>query len=417
MQSLLVSEDNPMNMTKSLMIIIALTLSVLIISSCNGKDNLTIATPTIIVSPITDNRITPSPAELSPTPVKSILPTSVPTVSSLRTEMPVAKATSITKSLSTPIIAIPASTASTLLYESYESLTSWGKKGTGNGEFLSPCSIAVDSDTYVYVADCDNNRIQKFDSYGNFITKWGSKGKEKGQFTPVGIAVSPEGHVFIADNYYNRIQIFDSSGQFINMWRDEGISEEICGRINIHELAVDFDENVYIPDTENGNSIHKFDSNGKFIKEFLSRIFLSVSFSYGRIVIDQEGYIYVVHSSHSSDGSAFNNASHDFCIQKFDSTGKFVREWGSEGNKDGQFSSIVGLAIDSKGYIYTADPAAQRIQKFDSSGNFITRWGSEKPGDGKFKPTGIAVDSEGNVYTVDRSNNCIQKVRLKSDFN
>ena len=42
----------------------------------------------------------------------------------------------------------------------------------------------------MYVVDIDNDRIQKFDSNGNFITKWGSKGTGDGEFkTPIGIAV------------------------------------------------------------------------------------------------------------------------------------------------------------------------------------------------------------------------------------
>ena len=34
----------------------------------------------------------------------------------------------------------------------------------------------------VYVADTYNHRIKKFDSNGNFITKWGRKGTGDGQF-------------------------------------------------------------------------------------------------------------------------------------------------------------------------------------------------------------------------------------------
>ena len=41
---------------------------------------------------------------------------------------------------------------------------------------ICPKGIATDSSGNVYVADMDNNRIQKFDSNGNFITKWGSHG-------------------------------------------------------------------------------------------------------------------------------------------------------------------------------------------------------------------------------------------------
>jgi DNA-binding beta-propeller fold protein YncE len=40
------------------------------------------------------------------------------------------------------------------------------------------------------VADTSNNRIQKFDANGNFLTKWGSDGWKAGQFSyPYGIAI------------------------------------------------------------------------------------------------------------------------------------------------------------------------------------------------------------------------------------
>ena len=54
----------------------------------------------------------------------------------------------------------------------------------------------------VYVADSSNNRIQKFDSNGNFITKWGTEGTGDGQFSnPDGIAVDSSGNVYVADTW------------------------------------------------------------------------------------------------------------------------------------------------------------------------------------------------------------------------
>jgi len=41
-------------------------------------------------------------------------------------------------------------------------ISSFGKYGTGNGEFKHPRSIAVDYDGNIYVADTGNHRIQKF---------------------------------------------------------------------------------------------------------------------------------------------------------------------------------------------------------------------------------------------------------------
>ena len=53
-------------------------------------------------------------------------------------------------------------------------ITSWGSTGIGDSDFISPGGLTVDSANKVYVGDYgENYRIQKFDSNGKFITKWG----------------------------------------------------------------------------------------------------------------------------------------------------------------------------------------------------------------------------------------------------
>jgi tripartite motif-containing protein 71 len=55
--------------------------------------------------------------------------------------------------------------------------------------------------------------LQKFDSNGNFLTKWGSEGSEDGQFKkPEDIAAdSKTGNVYITDTGNSRIQVFGIS--------------------------------------------------------------------------------------------------------------------------------------------------------------------------------------------------------------
>ena len=69
--------------------------------------------------------------------------------------------------------------------------------------------MALDGDGNVYVTDTRNPRVQVFNSEGNFLRKWGSRGSEDGQFDrPYGLAIGSDGNVYVADTGYYRIQVF-----------------------------------------------------------------------------------------------------------------------------------------------------------------------------------------------------------------
>src|SRR5918992_1255755 len=130
-------------------------------------------------------------------------------------------------------------------------ITSWGSEGTGDGQFLQPDAVAVDSSSgNVFVADFEGNNIQKFDSDGNFITKWGSEGTGNGQFQrPWGVTVDSSGNVYTAEESGYRIQKFDSDGNFITKWGSEGTGEDQFWLP--HDIAIDSSDNVYVVDSGN----------------------------------------------------------------------------------------------------------------------------------------------------------------------
>ncbi|MBN1456185.1 MAG: hypothetical protein JW945_08065, partial [Methanomicrobia archaeon] len=120
-------------------------------------------------------------------------------------------------------------------------LNHWGACGSGDGQFSSPQGIAVDSGSFVYVADTNNHRIQKFAPDGFFIKRLGYEGEGDGEFKrPEDVAVwAPTrlriaqslnlgntgtfgyiGDLYVADTGNYRIQKFAMEGLMPNASKD-----------------------------------------------------------------------------------------------------------------------------------------------------------------------------------------------------
>jgi DNA-binding beta-propeller fold protein YncE len=96
-------------------------------------------------------------------------------------------------------------------------------------------------------------------------------------------------------------------------------------------------------------------------------------------------------------------------VQKFNTDGALLSEWGKLGSGEGEFDSPWGIAADSEGFIYVADHKNHRVQKFTASGEFAASFGSHGSGRGELdRPSGVAVDSDGDVYICDWSNDRVQ---------
>jgi len=298
-----------------------------------------------------------------------------------------------------------------------ELLEEWIPPRSRKGHFRSPRGVAVDSKGNVYVGDTDNYRVQKFDGDGGFLMEWPTIQLSNQPLNriqkfddPWAVAVDRAGSVYVADRYSHRIQKFDPSGKFLGEWGSRGSGDgdgefnEPCG------IAVDASGNVYVADSGN-HRIQKFDPSGKFLTKWGSpgegpgRFQSPVA-----IAVDSSGNVYV------ADSGQFNNG-----LQKFDSSGKFLLQRLPKRFEERESLSIDAIAVAPSGHVFLVDGLNFCVRKFDSSGRLITKWGREGSGDGEFGfrrgdvieggPRGIAVDVKGNVYFADPENNRIQKFR------
>lgn len=127
---------------------------------------------------------------------------------------------------------------------------SFGKQGSGDGEFNYPTHIALGPTGDVYIMDSLNFRVQIFDRKGTFLGKFGGMGTSIHDFSkPKGIAVDSEGHVWVSDSLRNSIQVFDSKGVLLMIFGRIGIDR---GEFNIPAgLYMDAKNRLYVADSYN----------------------------------------------------------------------------------------------------------------------------------------------------------------------
>ena len=82
--------------------------------------------------------------------------------------------------------------------------------------FNKPTDVSVSKKGLVYVLDGVNNKIKVFDSRGKFLFSFGKEGSGRGEFrSPLGIDIDDEGRLYIADSGNQRVQMLEAKGGFI----------------------------------------------------------------------------------------------------------------------------------------------------------------------------------------------------------
>ena len=129
--------------------------------------------------------------------------------------------------------------------------STFGKEGSGKGQFNYPQGIASDSTGNVYVADSKNHRVQVFTAEGKFLRMFGRCGQGKGELDmPISIAVH-DGLLYVGEGANCRVSVFSLESRFVTSFGSKGAGPGEfrwpCG------LAVDSNGVVHVCDSHNNN--------------------------------------------------------------------------------------------------------------------------------------------------------------------
>jgi len=96
--------------------------------------------------------------------------------------------------------------------------------------FSRPTDIAWDRQGHAYISDGHNNsRVVKIGPNGEWLMSWGRRGSGPGEFNlPHTIATDSNDRVYVGDYGNSRIQVFDTSGRYLKELSGFGHPGVIC---------------------------------------------------------------------------------------------------------------------------------------------------------------------------------------------
>lgn len=141
----------------------------------------------------------------------------------------------------------------------------FGAPGTGDGEFDQARGIGVDSSGNIYVSDYFNNRVQKFDSAGNFILSFGAQGSGDGEFNgPETVFISDTNEIYVASE--QRVQVFNTLGVFQKEISSSGEDlDQFATRVG--GMAIDIDGNLHVAEIDR-NRVMVFDNTDTYVESY-----------------------------------------------------------------------------------------------------------------------------------------------------
>jgi sugar lactone lactonase YvrE len=105
-------------------------------------------------------------------------------------------------------------------------------------------------------------------------------------------------------------------------------------------------------------------------------------------------------------------------VQKFTTEGRYLGGFDLPWDTPPRKSSLVGgIVLDNKGQIFLSFMVQHKIAVYTEAGKLVREWGKKGNGDGEFnQPGGMIFDRDGFLYVADQCNHRIQKFTSEGLF-
>jgi len=286
-----------------------------------------------------------------------------------------------------------------------------GPAGTGEAKPQRPLGVAADRKGNVWVVDTENNRILRYDEEGKYLSQFGSTGTGNGQFmSPRGIAISPSGNIWVTDTGNARVQQFTSSGVYLQKFGVKAM--EVQGQVSNettfqepYGITTAPGGKLWVSDTA-GRRVGIFredpGTEGRFIRDVYStnangvQIPADIGSPVG-LASDSQGNVWVVDTAYDR-------------LQAYDSNGKFLMQFGTEGVGNGQLKDPRNVTIAPSGHLLVSDSSNNRVQVYLPTGAYLRQFGTTGSGSGQLlEPRGVSVGANNVVFVADAGNRRIAR--------
>ncbi|KAI8514039.1 hypothetical protein Bbelb_083630 [Branchiostoma belcheri] len=271
----------------------------------------------------------------------------------------------------------------------------FGREGSGTGQFQGPRGVTVSDEGKIFVADRWNYRIQVFTLQGTFVHQFPTVVSGAQKMYPRDVAMDAEGNLWVVGS--------KGSAEFAVQYTKQG---RVLRKFDLQKsrldrgVAVNTRKNHILITQTTGNpnnrhgEVQVFRPDGKLVKtvggKFKNFVRRRQGMKHpGYITVDREGNFLV------SDGDSN-------CVFLYDEDRQIQFQFGGEGRGEGQLRYPRGICTDSAGNIIVADGGNRRVEMFDKTGTFLKHIATDME-----SPQAVAMATQGQLVVTDNRNQTV----------